>query len=77
MRVRKAEILLLEYMKFTLFKCAKRSCSRLFSPDSDKFTMRGRKASPRFSLDPHVDRTLRTWEDINEYGLYLVHAVNL
>ncbi|MCL8308129.1 MULTISPECIES: hypothetical protein [Pseudomonas] len=64
-------------MKFPLFKSAKRSGSRLLSPNFDEFKMRGRGASPRFSLDPHIDRTLRTWEDINEHGLYLVHAVNL
>ncbi|MBF8756175.1 hypothetical protein [Pseudomonas guariconensis] len=64
-------------MKLPIFKYLKRFGSRSVSPHADEFKVRRGVTSPRFSLDPHVDRTLYTWEDINERGLYLVHAVSL
>ncbi|WP_323114836.1 hypothetical protein [Pseudomonas guariconensis] len=54
-----------------------RSALRSTSLETSEFRMNGRVPTPKFSLEPGVNRKLCAWENITARGLGLVHAVTL
>lgn len=58
-------------------KSSMRSTLRSSPSEAINFRVNGSVPTPKFSLDPNVNRKLCTWENITKRGLWLVHAVTL